>query len=380
MSRLSTFLSRLFGWLGGKKRDAELRAEIDAHLAEAAEEFERQGVPADEARRQAFVRFGGVTQTMEAHRDRRRFRPFGSFGRDIAYGVRMLVRSPGFTLVTVLTLAIGILANTTTVSAVNALLFRPLAIENPAQVHQIFNGTGRGGEEHVDAEDVNRELRGDRGPAPQRDDLPDALVLGHEVCGPGGRHALDGGPEGVESRHDAVQGGVRLLREHVACRDEVQQAVRLGGVRNPDGGIGRAVEGEDADLLSECRPLPAAGPGPHELERALEVFVVARGALGLEDRVDAAGELPIPPDGQGRRQVEDDRHLGGDPRVAGPRLPDGLHAQGPGLVAGRRGLGQVMRARRGVRRIAATCTSTPGEWITFSTWTRRRWSSTSRPA
>ena len=147
MSRLSTFLSRLFGWLGGKKRDAELRAEIDAHLAEAAEEFERQGVPADEARRQAFVRFGGVTQTMEAHRDRRRFRPFGSFGRDIAYGVRMLVRSPGFTLVTVLTLAIGILANTTTVSAVNALLFRPLAIENPAQVHQIFNGTERGGEE-----------------------------------------------------------------------------------------------------------------------------------------------------------------------------------------------------------------------------------------
>ena len=55
----------------------------------------------------------------------------------------MLVRSPGFTLVAVLTLTIGILATTTTVSAVNAILFRPLAIEEPAEVHQIFNGAER---------------------------------------------------------------------------------------------------------------------------------------------------------------------------------------------------------------------------------------------
>src|SRR5262245_25818956 len=80
---------------------------------------------------------------MEAHRERRRFRPSGGFGRDLLYGVRMLVRNPGFTLAAVLTLAIGILANTTIVSAVNAVLFRPLAIEKPAEVHQIFNGTDR---------------------------------------------------------------------------------------------------------------------------------------------------------------------------------------------------------------------------------------------
>ncbi len=82
---------------------------------------------------------------MEAHRDRRRFRPFGSFGQDLAYGARMLVRSPGFTLVAVLTLAIGILATTTTFSAVDAVLFRPLAIDEPAEVLQIFTGTARGG-------------------------------------------------------------------------------------------------------------------------------------------------------------------------------------------------------------------------------------------
>jgi len=147
MTGLRILLARLLGLFSGDaKRDRELRAEINAHIAEAAEEFERQGVPVDEARRLAFAQFGGVTQTMEAHRDGRRFRPFGSFGHDLAYGARMLVRSPSFTLVAVLTLSIGILATTTTISAVNAVLFRPLAIEKPAEVLQIFNGTERGGD------------------------------------------------------------------------------------------------------------------------------------------------------------------------------------------------------------------------------------------
>ena len=56
MSRLRIFLSRLFGWLGGKKRDADLRAEIDAHIAEATDEFTRQGMPAARASRVDVVR------------------------------------------------------------------------------------------------------------------------------------------------------------------------------------------------------------------------------------------------------------------------------------------------------------------------------------
>jgi ABC-type antimicrobial peptide transport system permease subunit len=141
VSRLRTLLSRAFGWVGSRKRDADLHREISSHIDEAAEEHARRGVPADEARRLAFAQFGGVTQAVEAHRDRRRFRPFGSFGRDLVYGLRMFTRPSGFSLAAVLTLAIGILANTTIVSGVNAVLFRPLAIEKPAQVHQIFNGT-----------------------------------------------------------------------------------------------------------------------------------------------------------------------------------------------------------------------------------------------
>ena len=79
MTRLRVLLARLLGLFSRSAgRDRELRAEIDAHIAEAAEEFVRQGVPADEARRLAFAQFGGVTQTIEAHRERRRFTSFGA--------------------------------------------------------------------------------------------------------------------------------------------------------------------------------------------------------------------------------------------------------------------------------------------------------------
>jgi putative ABC transport system permease protein len=62
---------------------------------------------------------------------------------------RMLVRSAGFTLIAVLTLTIGILATTTTVSAVNAVLFRPLPIEEPAEVLEIFNSSDRYQDPHL---------------------------------------------------------------------------------------------------------------------------------------------------------------------------------------------------------------------------------------
>jgi hypothetical protein len=86
MTRLRVLLARLLGLFSRDAgRDRELHAEIDAHIAEATEEFERQGVPADKARRLALAQFGGVTQTIEAHRERRRFRPFGSLGQDMKY-------------------------------------------------------------------------------------------------------------------------------------------------------------------------------------------------------------------------------------------------------------------------------------------------------
>jgi putative ABC transport system permease protein len=128
VTRLRVFLWRLFGFLSGNKRDADLRTEIDAHIAEAAEEFERQSVPADEARRRAFAQFGGVTQTIEAHRERRRFRPFAGLGLDLRLSLRLLWRQRGFAVVSIAMIALGIAATTSIFSVVNGVVLKPLPL------------------------------------------------------------------------------------------------------------------------------------------------------------------------------------------------------------------------------------------------------------
>jgi predicted permease len=146
VTRLRVFLSRLFGFSSGNTRDAELRTEIDAHIAEAVNEQVRHGMTPAHARKAALARFGGVTQTIEAHRAQRRFTFFSTLRQDLRYAVRTLVRAPGFAIVAILTLAIGILGNTTIFSGVNALLFTPLPTERPEQVAQVLAGGQMGGQ------------------------------------------------------------------------------------------------------------------------------------------------------------------------------------------------------------------------------------------
>jgi predicted permease len=143
--RLFTILKlRLRTLLKSRRLDRELEEELRYHIDLEVERNMKAGMRPLEARRAAMLSFGGASQIQEECRDERRAAWFTGIGRDLQYALRNLRRMPGFATAVVVTLGLGIGANTGVFSIADALLFRALPLPQPERLFQVLQPDGPG--------------------------------------------------------------------------------------------------------------------------------------------------------------------------------------------------------------------------------------------
>jgi predicted permease len=131
-------IARLLALVTGHRLDRELDDEVLAHLELAEHDARSRGLDPVAARQEALRRFGGIEQMKEVHRDDRSPRWIENFGKDVRYGLAGLRREPGFALVAVGVLALGIGANTAMFSIVDGALLKPLPFPEPQRIVRIW--------------------------------------------------------------------------------------------------------------------------------------------------------------------------------------------------------------------------------------------------
>src|SRR5438874_6487462 len=127
-------LRSLFRWA---QADQELDDELREHLERKTEEYVAQGMTQEEAYRRVRLELGGIEQTKEKCRDARRVNWIQDLVQDLRFGLRTLRKSPGFTAVVVVTLALGIGANTAIFTLIDSVMLKSLPVANPKQLYRL---------------------------------------------------------------------------------------------------------------------------------------------------------------------------------------------------------------------------------------------------
>jgi predicted permease len=131
---MKRFLARCYAFLRPARAEQELEREVASHLALLEEDFQRRGLSEQEARLAARRAYGGVDLAKELHREARSFLWLEQTVQDLRHAARSLSRAPGFALLAILTLALGVGVNATLFTAYNAVALRPLPVADPGRV------------------------------------------------------------------------------------------------------------------------------------------------------------------------------------------------------------------------------------------------------
>ncbi|MBY0496831.1 MAG: ABC transporter permease [Cyanobacteria bacterium] len=166
MRILREWIHRLRGTLLPRRRDADLEEELRLHIEMAAEDAALRGLNSTDSARAARLKAGGTLQAMDALRDQRGVPWLDDLTRDAHHGIRMLRRTPVFTVVALLTLALGIGANTAIFSIVNGVILRPLDYPRPGQLMYLttefpvlgLTGNALSVQEYLELREINQSF------------------------------------------------------------------------------------------------------------------------------------------------------------------------------------------------------------------------------